>query len=114
MITLHHCAVTLGDDAGNGGEGGVIHHAEHHPIHLLLPDLPLDSFQTGNKESLLDIVIKKLFFISTYVRATCHGATTFSGPTAVVALLLLGVLDGKLEGAVHGVHLLKEAVKLLV
>ena len=43
------------DDAGDGGEGGVIHHREHHPVIVLLPDDSLDS--------LLNVQIDQLSFI---------------------------------------------------
>ena len=63
-VALNHGAVALGDDAGDGGEGGVIHHREDHPVHVLLPDYSLDSLVTGDKKSLLNISINELSFVS--------------------------------------------------
>ena len=34
-IILHHGAVSLVDDSGDGGEGGVKHHGEHDPVYSL-------------------------------------------------------------------------------
>ena len=35
----------------------MVHHTEHHPVHLLLPDHSLDGLVTRDKESLLNISI---------------------------------------------------------
>ena len=51
-IALHHGAMGLGDDVGVGEEGGVIHHQEHHPVHVLLPYHFLDALVLDALEEL--------------------------------------------------------------
>ena len=43
----------------------MIHHTEHYSVSILIPDHLLDGLRAGDEESLLNVVVDQLSFVST-------------------------------------------------